>query len=92
MINGNGNPVMPGRVWQNRDVYLQGPIWAKIPRMDGRFHPSPHIGGFGLKRPLSQIFIKNTQVPPNPPMTFSPAKINSFITQYSTGQVTAEME
>lgn len=85
-------PVMPGQVWQDRDIYLQGPIWAKIPRTDGKFHPSPLLGGFGLKNPPPQIFIKNTPVPGNPPVEFNPSKINSFITQYSTGQVTVEME
>lgn len=92
MSNQAINPVMPGSVWQDRDIYLQGPIWAKIPRTDGTFHPSPLMGGFGLRRPPPQIFIKNTPVPANPPTTFNPAKINAFITQYSTGQVTVEME
>lgn len=85
-------PVMPGQVWMDRDIYLQGPIWAKIPHTDGHFHPSPLMGGFGLKNPPPQILIKNTPVPANPPTTFSAAKINSFITQYSTGQVTVEIE
>ncbi len=90
--SGSIMPVMPGQVWQDRDIYLQGPIWAKIPRTDGKFHPSPLMGGFGLKNPPPQIFIKNTPVPGNPPTDFAPTKINSFITQYSTGQVTVEME
>lgn len=85
-------PVMPGQVWMDRDIYLQGPIWAKIPNTDGHFHPSPLMGGFGLKHPPPQILIKNTPVPGNPPTTFTPGKISSFITQYSTGQVTVEME
>nr|WDW25754.1 MAG: VP1 [Canine parvovirus] len=88
----NANPVMPGQVWMDRDIYLQGPIWAKIPHTDGHFHPSPLMGGFGLKHPPPQILIKNTPVPANPPTTFTPAKISSFITQYSTGQVTVEIE
>nr|WDW25786.1 MAG: capsid protein [Canine parvovirus] len=88
----NVSPVMPGQVWMDRDIYLQGPIWAKIPHTDGHFHPSPLMGGFGLKHPPPQILIKNTPVPANPPTTFSAAKINSFITQYSTGQVTVEIE
>lgn len=86
------SPVMPGQVWMDRDIYLQGPIWAKIPHTDGHFHPSPLMGGFGLKNPPPQIFIKNTPVPANPPTTFNPAKIASFITQYSTGQVTVEID
>nr|QKN88759.1 MAG: capsid protein [Dependoparvovirus sp.] len=90
--NMNICPVMPGSVWQDRDIYLQGPIWAKIPRTDGKFHPSPLMGGFGLRCPPPQIFIKNTPVPGNPPTSFEPTKIASFITQYSTGQVTVEME
>lgn len=85
-------PVLPGSVWQNRDIYLQGQIWAKIPHTDGHFHPSPLMGGFGLKNPPPQILIKNTPVPANPPAEFSAAKVTSFITQYSTGQVTVEME
>lgn len=84
--------VFPGMVWQDRDIYLQGPIWAKIPETDGHFHPSPLMGGFGLKNPPPQILIKNTPVPANPPPTFSAQRINSFITQYSTGQVTVEIE
>ena len=79
-------------VWQDRDVYLQGQIWAKIPETDGAFHPSPLMGGFGLKNPPPQILIKNTPVPANPPTTFTANKLNSFITQYSTGQVTVEIE
>lgn len=85
-------PIMPGQVWMDRDIYLQGPIWAKIPNTDGHFHPSPLMGGFGLKHPPPQILIKNTPVPGNPPVTFNSDKVNSFITQYSTGQVTVEME
>lgn len=84
--------ITPGMVWQDRDIYLQGPIWAKIPETDGHFHPSPLMGGFGLKSPPPQILIKNTPVPAAPPTTFSAQRINSFITQYSTGQVTVEIE
>lgn len=82
----------PASVWQDRDIYLQGPIWSKIPETDGVFHPSPLMGGFGYRNPPPQIFMKNTPVPANPPANFAPAKINSFITQYSTGQVTVEIE
>lgn len=92
MATDNEGHIMPGMVWQNRDIYLQGPIWAKIPDTDGHFHPSPLMGGFGLKHPPPQILMKNTPVPGNPPENFSSAKINSFITQYSTGQVTVEIE
>nr|AKU89601.1 capsid protein [Adeno-associated virus] len=88
----NSQGALPGMVWQNRDVYLQGPIWAKIPHTDGNFHPSPLMGGFGLKHPPPQILIKNTPVPANPPEVFTPAKFASFITQYSTGQVSVEIE
>nr|AAS99244.1 capsid protein VP1 [Adeno-associated virus] len=90
--NVNSQGALPGMVWQNRDVYLQGPIWAKIPHTDGNFHPSPLMGGFGLKHPPPQILIKNTPVPADPPTTFSQAKLASFITQYSTGQVSVEIE
>ncbi|AAC58045.1 capsid [Adeno-associated virus - 4] len=83
---------VPGMVWQNRDIYYQGPIWAKIPHTDGHFHPSPLIGGFGLKHPPPQIFIKNTPVPANPATTFSSTPVNSFITQYSTGQVSVQID
>nr|7U94_1 Chain 1, Capsid protein [Snake adeno-associated virus]7U94_2 Chain 2, Capsid protein [Snake adeno-associated virus]7U94_3 Chain 3, Capsid protein [Snake adeno-associated virus]7U94_4 Chain 4, Capsid protein [Snake adeno-associated virus]7U94_5 Chain 5, Capsid protein [Snake adeno-associated virus]7U94_6 Chain 6, Capsid protein [Snake adeno-associated virus]7U94_7 Chain 7, Capsid protein [Snake adeno-associated virus]7U94_8 Chain 8, Capsid protein [Snake adeno-associated virus]7U94_A Chai len=82
---------MPGMVWSNRDIYLQGPIWAKIPNTDGHFHPSPRMGGFGLKHPPPMILIKNTPVPADPPTTFNPMPQTSFITEYSTGQVTVEM-
>lgn len=88
----NNQGALPGMVWQDRDVYLQGPIWAKIPHTDGHFHPSPLMGGFGLKHPPPQIMIKNTPVPANPPTNFSSAKFASFITQYSTGQVSVEIE
>lgn len=87
----NYHGLYPGSVWMDRDVYLQGPIWAKIPDVDGVVHPSPHMGGFGLKNPPPMIMIKNTPVPGNPTETFNPLKINSFITQYSTGQITVEM-
>nr|WBT00708.1 capsid protein [synthetic construct] len=84
--------ILPGMVWQDRDVYLQGPIWAKIPHTDGNFHPSPLMGGFGMKHPPPQILIKNTPVPADPPTAFNKDKLNSFITQYSTGQVSVEIE
>nr|7L6A_1 Chain 1, VP1 [Adeno-associated virus 12]7L6A_2 Chain 2, VP1 [Adeno-associated virus 12]7L6A_3 Chain 3, VP1 [Adeno-associated virus 12]7L6A_4 Chain 4, VP1 [Adeno-associated virus 12]7L6A_5 Chain 5, VP1 [Adeno-associated virus 12]7L6A_6 Chain 6, VP1 [Adeno-associated virus 12]7L6A_7 Chain 7, VP1 [Adeno-associated virus 12]7L6A_8 Chain 8, VP1 [Adeno-associated virus 12]7L6A_A Chain A, VP1 [Adeno-associated virus 12]7L6A_B Chain B, VP1 [Adeno-associated virus 12]7L6A_C Chain C, VP1 [Adeno- len=84
--------IVPGMVWQNRDIYYQGPIWAKVPHTDGHFHPSPLMGGFGLKHPPPQIFIKNTPVPANPNTTFSAARINSFLTQYSTGQVAVQID
>nr|UAJ21439.1 capsid protein [Duck adeno-associated virus] len=87
----NYHGLYPGSVWMDRDVYLQGPIWAKIPDVEGNIHPSPHMGGFGLKHPPPMIMIKNTPVPGNPATSFSPLKINSFITQYSTGQITVEM-
>lgn len=87
-----GENIFPGMVWQDRDIYLQGPIWAKIPETDGHFHPSPLMGGFGLKNPPPQILVKNTPVPAAPPTTFTPEKVNAFITQYSTGQVTVEIE
>lgn len=50
------------------------------------------MGGFGLKHPPPQILIKNTPVPADPPTTFNQSKLNSFITQYSTGQVSVEIE
>lgn len=81
----------PSMVWMDRDVYLQGPIWAKIPNTGAHFHPSPMMGGFGLKRPPPMVLIKNTPVPGNV-TTFSDVKINNFITQYSTGQVTVDIE
>lgn len=83
--------IMPGMNWSNRDIYLSGPIWAKIPDTDGHFHPNPRMGGFGLKHPPPQILIKNTPVPADPPSEFDPLPRNSFITEYSTGQVTVEM-
>lgn len=87
----NAMGALPGMVWQNRDVYLQGPIWAKIPDTENHFHPAPHMGGFGLKKPPPQIFVKNTQVPADPPETWRNEKWNSFINQYSTGQITVEI-
>nr|QHD57624.1 capsid protein [Adeno-associated virus] len=90
--NWNLAPVMPGQVWMDKDIYLQGQIWAKIPHTDGHFHPSPLMGGFGLKHPPPQIFIKNTPVPGSPAPNFTVDKVNKFINQYSTGQVTVEIE
>lgn len=92
MANTDQMGIYPGMVWQDKDVYLQGPIWAKIPETDGHFHPSPLMGGFGLRHPPPQIFMKNTPVPADPPTTFNSQRFNSFITQYSTGQVTVEIE
>lgn len=92
MAYDNEAHIFPGMVWQDRDIYLQGPIWAKIPDTDGSFHPSPLMGGFGLKHPPPQILMKNTPVPANPPLNFDHKRIQSFITQYSTGQVTVEIE
>ncbi|QEJ80810.1 capsid protein VP2 [avian adeno-associated virus BR_DF12] len=83
--------VLPGMCWQNRDCYLQGPIWAKIPDTENHFNPAPHMGGFGLKKPPPQIFIKPTPVPADPPATYSNAKWNSYINQYATGQITVEI-
>lgn len=87
----NMREIMPGSIWMDRDVYLQGPIWAKIPDTGASFHPAPAMGGFGLKRPPPMVLIKNTPVPAQV-VTFTEIPINSFITQYSTGQVTVEME
>nr|AGA15926.1 capsid protein VP1 [Adeno-associated virus] len=87
----NHQEILPGSVWMDRDVYLQGPIWAKIPETGAHFHPSPAMGGFGLKYPPPMMLIKNTPVPGNI-TTFSDVPVQSFITQYSTGQVTVEME
>nr|QKN88776.1 MAG: capsid protein [Dependoparvovirus sp.] len=88
----NHQGVMPGMVWQDKDIYLQGPIWAKIPDTDGHFHPSPLMGGFGLKRPPPQIFIKNTPVPSYPGTTITLGKYSGYIQQYSTGQVAVQIE
>lgn len=87
----NLQEIVPGSVWMERDVYLQGPIWAKIPETGAHFHPSPAMGGFGLKHPPPMMLIKNTPVPGNI-TSFSDVPVSSFITQYSTGQVTVEME
>nr|QKE54951.1 MAG: capsid protein [Parvoviridae sp.] len=83
--------VHPGNVWMDRDVYLQGPIWAKIPDTDAVFHPTPNMGGFGLHNPPPMILIRNTAVPADPPAAYRDGPLNAFITQYSTGQVTVEM-
>lgn len=87
----NDHAIWPGSVWMNRDVYLQGPIWAKIPDTGAHFHPNPAMGGFGYKKPPPMLLIKNTPVPGNV-TTFSDIPVNSFITQYSTGQVTVQIE
>lgn len=82
---------VPSAVWMDRDVYLHGPIWAKIPHTGANFHPSPAMGGFGLKHPPPMMLIKNTPVPGNV-TTFTEVAVNQFITQYSTGQVTVDIE
>lgn len=87
----NNQGILPGAVWMDRDVYLHGPIWAKIPNTGAHFHPSPWIGGFGLKTPPPLMLVKNTPVPGNV-TTFSDVKVNQFINQYSTGQVTVSIE
>lgn len=84
--------LLPGMVWTDRDVYLCGPIWGKIPHTDGKVHPAPLIGGFGCSNPPPMILIKNTPTPANPPVNFSDKFVNSFLTQYSTGLITLEME
>lgn len=83
--------IQPGNCWMDRDVYLQGPIWAKIPAVDGTFHPTPNLGGFGMKNPPPMILIRNTAVPAEPPTSYAETVIKSFINEYSTGQVTVEM-
>lgn len=87
----NEHGIYPSSVWFDKDVYLHGPIWAKIPNTGAHFHPSPMMGGFGLKHPPPQMLIKNTPVPGNV-TTFSDVRVNQFVTQYSTGQVTVSME
>nr|AAZ79676.1 VP1 capsid [Rat adeno-associated virus 1] len=87
----NYKGTMPSSVWMDRDVYLQGPIWAKIPHTGAHFHPSPMMGGFGLRNPPPMMLIKNTPVPGNV-TTFTEVKVNQFITQYSTGQITVDVE
>lgn len=83
--------IYPGSVWMDRDVYLHGPIWAKIPNTGAHFHPSPMMGGFGLKHPPPMILMKNTPVP-GVTQAFSEVPANNFINQYSTGQVTVSIE
>nr|QKN88754.1 MAG: capsid protein [Dependoparvovirus sp.] len=90
--NNTEKGVHPGNVWMDRDVYLQGPIWAKIPKVDGVFHPTPNMGGFGCKTPPPMILIRNTAVPADPPTTYKDGPVQSFISQYSTGQVTVSIE
>nr|WDW25801.1 MAG: capsid protein [Canine parvovirus] len=87
----NACGAMPASVWMDRDVYLHGPIWAKIPHTGAHFHPSPQMGGFGLKHPPPMMLVKNTPVPGNV-TTFTELPVNQFITQYSTGQVTVSIE
>lgn len=89
VINEQG--VYPGSVWMERDVYIHGPIWAKIPNTGAHFHPSPMMGGFGLKNPPPMLFARNTPVP-GPVTGFSEIPIQDFVTQYSTGQVTVSIE
>lgn len=82
----------PGMMWMNRDMYLQGPIWAKIPNTDGKFHPAPHMGGFGMSNPPPQLLIKVTPTPADPPSTYQEKTMTSFLTQYASGQITYEIE
>ena len=84
--------VQPGQVCMDKDIYHQGPIWAKIPDTDGNFQPRPNMGSFGCKHPPPMILQKNTPVPAEPPAAFTETPIKSFISQYSTGQVTVEID
>lgn len=83
--------ILPGMSWMDRDVYLCGPIWGKIPNTDGNFHPTPLMGGFGCKKPPPMILIKNTPTPANPPTSFQNDYFQSYLTEYSTGLVTLEL-
>lgn len=84
--------VFPGQMWMNRDMYLQGPIWAKIPHTDGKFHPSPHMSGFGFTNPPPQLLIKVTPTPADPSNGYQEKTFTSFLTQYASGQITYEIE
>nr|WDW25765.1 MAG: replication-associated protein [Canine parvovirus] len=71
--------VYPGAVWMDRDVYLHGPIWAKIPNTGSNFHPSPLMGGFGLKHPPPMMLIKNTPVPGYTPCSKTPVLLGGIV-------------
>lgn len=72
-------------VWQSRDMYFNGQVWAKTPDTEGSSHPPPLIGGFGLRKPPPQALVKTT--PGNPGNALTANKIVSFINQHSTGQL-----
>lgn len=84
--------IFPGMCWMDRDLYLSGQIWAKIPNTDGHFHPVPHMGGFGMAHPPPMIFLKNVPTPANPSPTWSEQYVQSFIAQYATAMITFEIE
>lgn len=96
----------PGQTWNNITLEYDSQIWAKIPDTDEQCFSSPLMGGFGLKKPPPQIFIKNTPVPgvpkqgvngliwPVPPEQTPQTNpgFTSWINQYSVGQITVSIE
>lgn len=88
----NVRGIFPGTCWQDKDIWYSGPIWCKIPDIS-TFHPKPLFGGYGLKHPPPQIFLKNNPIflpidPSGGPNYLS----SSFVNQLASGQVSVEME
>nr|WOP79083.1 capsid protein [Canary dependoparvovirus 2] len=89
----NVRGIFPGTCWQDKDIWYSGPIWCKIPDISS-FHPKPLFGGYGLKHPPPQIFLKNNPI--YVPLETSTSGLdyitNSYVNQLSSGQVSVEIE
>nr|QKE54973.1 MAG: capsid protein [Parvoviridae sp.] len=88
----NVRGIFPGTCWQDKDIWYSGPIWCKIPDIS-TFHPKPLFGGYGLKHPPPQIFLKNNPIYlPGDPKGGANYICNSFVNQLASGQVSVEIE
>lgn len=88
----NVRGIFPGTCWQDKDIWYSGPIWCKIPDISS-FHPKPLFGGYGLRSPPPQIFLKNNPIfLPGNPAGGANYISNSYVNQLSSGQVSVEIE
>lgn len=88
----NVRGIFPGTCWQDKDIWYSGPIWCKIPDISN-FHPKPLFGGYGLKNPPPQVFLKNNPIfIPNTSPNGIDNVSSSFVNQLASGQVSVEIE
>lgn len=84
--------IFPGTCWQDKDIWYTGPIWCKIPDISN-FHPKPLLGGYGIKNPPPQIFLKNNPIfIPEDTISGNNFVSNSYVNQIASGQVSVEIE